>query len=215
MVELLRRYFFTFQEISLPGIGMIQAKSISAVLDFPERKLFPPTYEAVLVAPDAAKEHVQVEWLAQKLRVTLAEAHESLHAFAADIQKALSEQSHFSFEDICILQQSTSGTIDCKKLLDITSGFKPQHAEKVIREQETHMVRVGEEERSSSEMEAILSEAAPSKKDYWWVAAILLLIVAVAGWYYFKTAHPFQSQHHSFFHPIHPKEAPATYRILP
>lgn len=215
MLDLLRRYFFRFHELSLPGIGTLQAKSVAAVLDFPERKLFPPTYETILLPFDASKQSLQVEWLAEKQNIDQQQARENLDAFAAHIQQVILNDASFLLDDICSLHQTASGEILCKSLLNTEAFLKPQHAEKVIREQEAHMVRVGETERTSTEMEAILSEASPERKDYWWVAAILLLFIAVGAWYSFKTMHPAQLEHHSFFHPIQPKEAPSTYRELP
>lgn len=215
MLDLLRRYFFHFHALSLPGIGTLQAKSVTAVLDFPERKLFPPTYETILIPFDASKMSLQVEWLAEMQNIDPQQVRNDLDAFAADIQKAILSDTSFLLEDICSLQKNASGKIQCKSLLNTGAFFKPQHAEKVIRQQEAHMVRVGETERTSTEMEAMLSEASPERKDYWWVAAILLLFIAVGAWYSFKTMHPAQSDHHSFFHPIQPKEAPSTYRELP
>ena len=215
MLDLLRRYFFRFHELSLPGIGTLQAKSVAAVLDFPERKLFPPTYETILLPFDASKQSLQVEWLAEKQNIDQQQARENLDAFAAHIQQVILNDASFLLDDICSLHQTASGEILCKSLLNTDAFLKPQHAEKVIREQEAHMVRVGETERTSTEMEAILSEASPERKDYWWVAAILLLFIAVGAWYSFKTMHPAQLEHHSFFHPIQPKEAPSTYRELP
>ncbi len=215
MLDLLRRYFFHFHALSLPGIGTLQAKSVAAVLDFPERKLFPPTYETILIPFDASKMSLQVEWLAEMQNIDPQQVRNDLDAFAADIQKAILSDTSFLLEDLCSLQKTASGEIQCKSLLNTGAFFKPQHAEKVIREQEAHMVRVGETERTSTEMEAMLSEASPERKDYWWVAAILLLFIAVGAWYSFKTMHPAQSDHHSFFHPIQPKEAPSTYRELP
>lgn len=215
MLDLLRRYFFRFHELSLPGIGTLQAKSVAAVLDFPERKLFPPTYETVLIPFDTSKLALQVKWLREKQIADEQQVCQGLNAFSAEIQQAISRDASFLLDDICMLHQTASGEIQCKSLLNTGTFFKPQHAEKVIREQEAHMVRVGEAERTSTEMEAMLTEASSERKDYWWVAAIFLLVIAVGAWYFFKTIHPVQSDHHSFFHPIQPKEAPSTYRELP
>jgi len=215
MLDLLRRYFFSYHELSLPGIGTLQAKSVAAVLDFPERKILPPTYETVLIPFDATKFSLQVKWLGEMQNTDEQQVRQSLDTFSAEIQQAISRDASFLLDDICTLHQTASGEIQSNNLLNTGAFFKPQHAEKVIREQEAHMVRVGETERTSTEMEAMLAEASPERKDYWWVAAILLLIVAVGAWYSFKTMHPVQSDHHSFFHPIQPKEAPSTYRELP
>lgn len=214
MTELLRRYFFTFQTVSLPNIGTLLAKPVSAVLDFPARALHAPKIETVLLPVDAIKLQTQVEWLASVQSISTADASEALHAFAQQILNTIEEKDEFLFEDICVLHTSPSGFV-CTSKLDTASLFPPQHAEKIIREQETHMVRVGETERSSTEMEAMLSETQQTQKDHWWVAGILLFVLAIGAWYYFYASHPQQSQRHSFFHLIKPKEAPATYRNWP
>lgn len=211
MTELLRRYFFTFQTVSLPNIGTLHSKPVSAVLDFPARALHAPTVETVLLPIDTIQLQSQIEWMASVQGITTAAASDALQAFAQQIQNIIEKKDEFLFEDICVLHASPSG-FACTSKLDTASLFPPQHAEKIIREQKTHMVRVGETERSSTEMEAILSETQQIQKDHWWVAAILLFVLAIGAWYYFYTIHPQQFQRHSFFHLTKPKEAPATYR---
>ncbi|MFZ9718744.1 MAG: hypothetical protein ACO3BD_05260, partial [Chitinophagaceae bacterium] len=74
MTELLRRYFFTFQTVSLPNIGTLHSKPVSAVLDFPARALHAPTVETVLLPIDTIQLQSQIEWMASVQGITTAAA---------------------------------------------------------------------------------------------------------------------------------------------
>ena len=52
--------------------------------------------------------------------------------------------------------------------------------ERVIRREDTHTIRVGEEERTNKHMEELLAQPETAKKSYWWVYLIIaVLVIAV------------------------------------
>jgi len=62
---------------------------------------------------------------------------------------------------------------------------KPLTANRVLREKAEHMVRVGEDERTSVQMEAMLTQE-DSRKSYWWAWALSIALLALMfiGWYF-------------------------------
>lgn len=90
----------------------------------------------------------------------------------------------------------------------------PVPAEKVLRDKAEHIVRVGEQERSSAEMTRILSES-EEKKSYWWVYALAtgLLAVIFTGWYLSKNGTDIQSTANTV--KLVPSIATESYKELP
>jgi hypothetical protein len=62
---------------------------------------------------------------------------------------------------------------------------QPVPAEKVLREKAEHTVRVGEEEKTSAEMEEMLAKP-EENKPYWWAHALVIGLLAIVfiGWYF-------------------------------
>lgn len=88
-------------------------------------------------------------------------------------------------------------------------------AAKVIREKAAHSVRVGEDQRSSSEMEVLLAQTA-EKKVYWWAWALAIGLVAVIfiGWYFSENGVDTTSTANT--KPLVPEDtASPSYRLLP
>ena len=65
---------------------------------------------------------------------------------------------------------------------------EPVKAEKVIRKNAEHFVRVGEDEKTNTEMEELLfGNQKKTYKSFWFIALALLLIGIVAIWYHQST----------------------------
>ena len=66
--------------------------------------------------------------------------------------------------------------------------FEPLHITQVIRENATHSVRVGEEEKTSDQMKEYLHREV--KKERWWIAAVILSVIGIGAivYYYFALA---------------------------
>ena len=214
MLDLLRRYFFTFHELCLPGLGMLEVKKTPPAIDFPNRQLTAPVHDVQLLPYAEGREAAQLRWLSQQQHTDAGNVAAALSSFCASVKEQLAEGSEYMLPSIGTFSLSPSGNISFRSVLEAGVYTAPVVAEKVIREADTHMVMVGDTERTSTEMEAMLSDETSVVKEYWWIAAIALIIVAAASWWYFNDQHQAQSSHHGNYHRLQPKEAPATYRPL-
>jgi hypothetical protein len=90
----------------------------------------------------------------------------------------------------------------------------PVVAEKVLRQKSEHMVRVGEDERTSEEMTAMLTRT-EEKRSYWWAAALVigLLSVMILGWYF--SEHGVDVAATANDKQLIPELSPVTYKLLP
>ncbi len=89
----------------------------------------------------------------------------------------------------------------------------PVAAEKVIREKADHMVRVGEEEKTSAEMTEMLNQP-EEKKSYWWVYAMIagILSVIFIGWHLSEKGVDINATGNGTI--LVPSESSVTYRTL-
>ena len=76
------------------------------------------------------------------------------------------------------------------------------------------MVRVGEDEKTSTEMTEMLNQP-EEKKSYWWAYALIIGLLAVIflGWYF--SEHGVTAAATSNNKPVTPQVQTATYKILP
>ena len=63
-------------------------------------------------------------------------------------------------------------------------------AERVIRKNVTHTVRVGEQEKTSEEMQTALHHQSPkAKKEKWWLTAAILAVIGIAAIIFYYTTY--------------------------
>jgi hypothetical protein len=90
---------------------------------------------------------------------------------------------------------------------------KPVVAEKVIREISEHMVRVGEDQKTSAEMQEMLN-LPETKRSRWWIAALVagLLALFFIGWHFYEHGIDVSSTTNNM--KLVPMEATAPYQTL-
>ena len=77
-----------------------------------------------------------------------------------------------------LIKQSSAITFQPETMPDY---FPELVAERVIRKNIAHTVRVGEDEKTSDEMQAALNKPQAVKKENWWIAASILGAIGVAA----------------------------------
>jgi len=183
MVDLLARYLSFRKQLSLQGIGTFSVEQLPARLDFPNRLLHAP--QSILHFSSSSQHDEDFEhWLSEELNINQTAAKKQLHILLANFQHGLTEKNAVEWKGIGAF------TKDENKILHFTSAFEsevtePVKAEKVIRKNAEHFVRVGEDEKTNTEMEELLFGNQKKKyKSFWFIALALLLIGIVAIWYH-------------------------------
>ena len=186
MVDLVARYLSFRKQLSLQDIGTISVEQLPARLDFPNRLLHAPQsllHFSSPAQPDEEFEH----WLSEELHISHTAVKEQQQILLANFQHGLSEKNAVEWKGIGAF------TKDENKILHFTSAFEtevsePMKAEKVIRKNAEHLVRVGEDEKTNTEMEELLfGDQKKTYKSFWFIALALLLIGIVAIWYHQST----------------------------
>lgn len=215
MLDLLQRYFFLFHHLHLPGLGKLALVKTPPALHFAERQLTAPVFTVEWIPHAEGEEAPQVWWLAKQLMTDTLTVNASLESFCAEITSTLANGKTFNLPLIGRFSMTPTGNIDFSSSLDTAPYLAPVVAERVIRPEESHKVVVGNDERTSEEMEAFLSQqnTATQRAGWWWGALIILLIILVAlGYHRMQNESPWQNKKH--LQRIHLKDAPATYRQI-
>ncbi len=170
----------------MPGIGTFLLNRQPAVADFPNRKIHAPVY-TISLSEEAMPVSTQFyNWLGAISGTSSREAVVRFNDFTFELKKQINEGAEISWNGMGILSKNLAGDI---KFAPGESHPEEQAvtAEKVIREKAEHMVRVGEDQKTSEEMTALLTKE-EATKNYWWVwaAAVALLSLLFIGWHFSK-----------------------------
>jgi nucleoid DNA-binding protein len=178
MVDVLRKYLANQQQISIKGVGTISVEQLPARVDFPNQLLYPP--ETILhFSKLAHHDEAFCRWLSRELQVSEIQAVNDYQSFADEMLKELNENKKMSWNGVGEFVKSENGLINFNPAIQNTSVAKPIAAKKIIRQGAEHYIRVGEDERTNTEMQEIL--LGDEKKLYksWWLAAVILLLTAL------------------------------------
>lgn len=183
MVDLVARYLSFRKQLSLQGIGTFSVEQLPARLDFPNRLLHAP--QSLLHFSTTAKQDDEFEqWVSEELHISHSAVKEQLHILIQHFQQNLNNSRPVEWKGIGIFSK------DENKLLHFASSFESivsqsVKAEKIIRKNAEHVVRVGEDEKTSTEMEELLFGETKKRISGFWMIALALLLVGIAAiWYY-------------------------------
>ncbi len=213
MYQELYQFFLLHKQLPVPGIGTFLLERKPAVIDFPNRKVNPPVYSIALGSPGLSPSAQFFTWLAHAFHISDNDAVVRFNDFVFDMKKQIAEGDIINWDGMGTLSRGLSGDI---KFIPAIAGMleEPLQAEKVIREKAGHMVRVGEEEKTSVEMTEMLNKP-EEKRSYWWVPAVAVMLLAVmfTGWYFSEHGVAVSSTAND--KKLVPEEATASYSILP
>jgi hypothetical protein len=183
MYKELYQFLLLHKELPVPGVGTFLLDRVSASVDFPNKQITAPAYQLSLSpdveVPEKSFFHKLSGLLHQSSRDTVIQFND----FVFELKRQVMNGTVIEWKGIGILQKGLAG--DIKLMPSSDWPFQaPVAAEKVIREKPEHLVRVGEEEKTSAEMTAMLSQP-EEKKSYWWVYAMIagVLSVIFIGWH--------------------------------
>lgn len=184
MYTSLYQYLLLNKRVPLPGIGSLVLEQQSPVVNFPEKKLEAPVYSISLTPADTVPGRAFFAWLGEALGIQERDAVIRFNDFAFDLRQQIRKGVIVQWEGVGKLSKDLAGNVK----LDPVAARSPAHAVhagKLVRDKAIHTVRVGEDERSSGEMELLLNQPA-EQKDYWWAWALIIAVAAFSyiGWHF-------------------------------
>jgi hypothetical protein len=212
MYEELYRYFLQHKKLAVPGVGTFLLERKAAETDFVNKQINPPVYSVALQVSVDPPSINFFKWLAAALHISDHDAIIRFNDFVFDIKKHISDGDTIDWQGVGTISKGLTGEM---KFAPAPGSVieQPVAAEKVIREKSEHMVRVGEDQKTSAEMTEMLN-LPDVKRSRWWIAALLtgLLALAFIGWYFYEHGVDVSSTANNM--KLVPIEASAPYQTL-
>jgi nucleoid DNA-binding protein len=210
----LYQYLISYKQVALPGIGTFSLERKPAENDFSNKRINPPVYSVNLHFPAKTPSGKFYQWLSGVLSISESNAINAFNDFALDIRNKISNGEIIDWSGVGTLSRGLAGEIKFKSAVNNLGYEEPVTAEKVIREKAEHMVRVGEDQKTSAEMTELLNQP-EEKKSYWWAYALALALGSIVfiGWHF--SEHGVDVAATANNKSIVPLEAVATYKTLP
>ncbi|BAV04612.1 hypothetical protein [Filimonas lacunae] len=143
---------------------------------------------------NATPEKSLYEFLSEDLGLTEIDAIKQFNDLSFYLKNELGRGNEGKLPGIGTLRKEFGESYSFQPEQSVQQYFPDTVAERVVRKDATHEVKVGENIRSSNEMKEMLKDDEPSAPastephhDKWWLYAIIMAIVAlIALIYYFK-----------------------------
>jgi hypothetical protein len=181
MNQYLAKYFALYKKLILPGIGSFNSATQPAQLEFVEKTLHAPAHIIIFQQDESADDTNFISFLIKETGLEQYEAASRFSQFITQVKEKLQAGIALQLPGLGVLTNNGSSyafTAD-----SLQQYFPGVIAERVIRQNAQHAVRVGEDEKTSTEMHEMLNKEVV--QDRWWIGAIVLAVVGIAAILYY------------------------------
>ena len=185
MQDTLYEFLLLNKKLSLPGIGTISLCQHPAHLDFTNRQITAPSFYFTIDSRNDKPSKKLFDWLSSSLGISEWDAIKSINDFSFDLKSRLSENREVIWDGVGVFRRDNNGNLKLDQKNVLVVSQQPVTAEKVIRMKAEHTVLVGEQEKTSVQMEEYFAEH-HVRKNYSWLIAVILIVLAVMfiGWHF-------------------------------
>lgn len=166
---------------------MLCVKRVPAQFDLPAKQILAPQQHLEFVSGAATTIEVEsfIKWLSAALRIEQKQAKQHYEDFIINWNAQLQKGEAVNWKGIGAWLKEVGGNLSFVADKEITNSGVPVPAEKIIRVNNDHTVRVGEDQRSAVEMTALLRTKKKSLFSYdLWIGSIALVSLLIFwGWY--------------------------------
>jgi nucleoid DNA-binding protein len=171
MQQYIHKYFVLNRELALPGIGSFTVEMQNAKLDFINKTLQAPI-AVIRYNPDDGAQEKFYNFLSKETGLIKTDAANSFSQYATELKEQLETNHILELKGIGTLTKNGSGySFDASNT--IQDFFPEVAAERVIRQNAEHTVKVGEQHKTSTQMHQELQQRVV-KKDNWPISALVL-----------------------------------------
>jgi hypothetical protein len=208
--DLLKEYLLFKKKLPLAGLGVLYLQREPARFDVGSRQFLPPQHLYEFRNGSVEPIAELVDWLSLRLGIDTADAISRYQRFCDDAMRTLNQQNTLTWKGWGVWKKDEQGNLH----FNSDGGewqLAPVVANKIIRDNAEHQIRVGEDNRSSVEMNQLLQkkkDAFPVEKlIIWsWVALALLWL----GWHLYQ--HPFSTSSFANPTPAKVQSSPKNYQ---
>lgn len=209
----LYQFLIKHKELPVPGIGTFSLERKPAISDFYNRKIDPPVYSVAFQAAVKSPPKKLFTWIASALNISDREAIIQFNDFTFDIKKKISAGDVVNWDGIGSLNRGLVGEIKFKPFDKQLFFDQPVKAEKIVRDKAEHTIRVGEDEKTSTEMSELLNQ--PSEKNSnWWAVSLLIAFIAMMFITWYFSEHGLNVSSTANQKKLAPLDAPVTYKVI-
>jgi len=177
--SLLYRYFSLKGSVSIPGLGALSLKRIPAVNDFSGKQVLPPTQLFAFNTNINPSSGEQSQYIARLTGMDREHVDNELTLMGAELKNRLITERKLEWMDVGSFSLSDEGEIGFVPKTVTTDFFAPVHYKHVLRPDAEHTIKVGEEEKTNTDMEVFFEEQrANASKNKWQKAAMALFFMA-------------------------------------
>jgi hypothetical protein len=208
----LYQYLILHKQLNIPGIGTFQVERKPADIDFIGKVVNPPAYTVALHHGNTTASKKVFSWLADAFNISERDALTRFNDFAFELRDKVIAGDKLQWDGVGVLSKGMAGEIRFDASLKGMTIGEPIPANKVIRENAQHLVRVGEDQKTSAEMmERLVPEE--EKRSYWWAAALIIGVLAIfiLAWYF--SARRLDSSATGNQQKLEPQKEAATYKL--
>lgn len=182
----IKKFLFLHHHVSLPGIGSFSIEKKPARINVTDRVIEPPSSVIRFSNENSPAEKIFYNFLAHELNIDELQAVRTFTDFNIHLQSDIKQNKSVEFSGIGSLHADDETLTFVPEKLP--NYYPPIAAERVIRKNVSHVIKVGEEEKTSEEMQTVLQQEEIVHKDRWWIPAAILGavgIVAIVVYYVF------------------------------
>lgn len=211
---LLYKYLILRGRIYIPEFGCLQLNQFSAVNDFASKKLYPPKNNVQFSGNEENISSDLIGYLRKEANLSEEKVIDLLNEFSVQLKKKMTVEEKVDWTGLGTIMASENGMYNFLSKLPANIYFDEIPYQHIIREKITHAVRVGEDEKTNTDMENYFIEQ-KNKSNYktWGNAAATLLLVSVLSLFF-----RFSMGNFSFFdprqNPLHTAYPSPTYRLF-
>ncbi len=180
MYSYLYKYFCRYRHIALPGIGSFELEQSNARVDFTEKLIRPGIPLIVYSAANTTPNRNLFYFLSKNLGIDEVDAIRKLNDFTANLKAEIALKESVELPGIGYLRNQGSGLYRFEPERNVDIFYPQLTAERVIRKSADHLIRVGEQEKTFTEMEEQLG-VVETKKDRWWIPALILAAIGIVA----------------------------------
>ncbi len=178
--SLLYRYFSLNGSVSIPGLGALSLKRMPAVNDFSSKQLLPPAQVLKFNANINPTSGEQSNYIARLSGLKKEHVDNELKILAEELKARLMVERKLEWMDVGSFSVSDEGEIGFVPKTVTTEFFTPVHYVHVLRPDAEHTIKVGEDEKTNTDMEVFFEDQrANAGKNKWKKAALVLVSIAL------------------------------------
>lgn len=179
MYNALLKFFALHHQLALPGIGSFTVETKPASIEFTSRNINASQHVIVFNNEEVQPGKGFYAFLSAELKTDEDRAEGIFADFTGKLKEELNNKP-VHFKGIGSLSRQ-AGNIFSFEAEARPAYFPELVAERVIRKNTTHTIKVGEEHKTPEEMQAVLANTRTGRKENWWVAASILFAVGIAA----------------------------------